>query len=136
MTNNIICDIIYHVIYYTVYNIICNIGSGKVILQINSGLLDAVVLQVTSKEPAYGYKITQEVLKTMVVSESALYPVLRRLEKSGKLTSFTEEYMGRNRKYYEITTEGMALLHEYKEAWLRYRNQIDISLEINDRKEV
>lgn len=106
------------------------------ILQINSGLLDAVVLQVTSKEPAYGYKITQEVLKKMVVSESALYPVLRRLEKSGKLTSFTEEYMGRNRKYYEITTEGMALLHEYKEAWLRYRNQIDISLEINDRKEV
>ncbi len=105
------------------------------VIQINSGLLDAIVLQVTSEEAVYGYKITQEVLKTINVSESALYPVLRRLEKSGKLTSFNKEYMGRNRKYYEITKEGLVLLEEYKEAWKKYRNQIDISLGFENESE-
>lgn len=135
MTNDIIRDIIYNERYYMPYSIIHCIGGGKLVIQINSGLLDAIVLQVTSKEAVYGYKITQEVLKTINVSESALYPVLRRLEKSGKLTSFNKEYMGRNRKYYEITKEGLVLLEEYKEAWKKYRNQIDISLGFENESE-
>ena len=43
--------------------------------------------------------------------------------------------MGRNRKYYEITKEGLVLLEEYKEAWKKYRNQIDISLGFENESE-
>ena len=48
-----------------------------------AALLDAVVLAVVSKEKegTYGYKITQDVRGVLDVSESTLYPVLRRLQK-------------------------------------------------------
>ena len=48
-----------------------------------AALLDAIVLSVVAqdKEGTYGYKITQEVRQVIEVSESTLYPVLRRLQK-------------------------------------------------------
>ncbi len=58
-----------------------------------AALLDAIVLAVVSKEEegTYGYKITQDVRKAIDVSESTLYPVLRRLqEKTDALRYMTE----------------------------------------------
>jgi PadR family transcriptional regulator PadR len=77
------------------------------------GLLDACVLYVLQKGDAYGYRLTQEVDGLLEVSESALYPVLRRLEGQGYLETYTEEYSGRLRKYYRITTSGLARYREY-----------------------
>jgi PadR family transcriptional regulator PadR len=70
------------------------------------GLLDICVLHILKKEDAYGYKITQEVTKLLNTSESALYPVLRRLEKQGCLETYSVEISGRLRKYYRITKNG------------------------------
>ena len=57
-----------------------------------AALLDAIVLAVVSKEEegTYGYKITQDVRVAIEVSESTLYPVLRRLQKDA--TSFLTSY--------------------------------------------
>ena len=73
-----------------------------------AALLDAIVLAVVSeeKEGTYGYKITQEVRAVLDVSESTLYPVLRRLLKDGCLEVYDMEYGGRNRRYYKITESG------------------------------
>ena len=58
-----------------------------------AALLDAIVLAVVSKEEegTYGYKITQDVRKAIDVSESTLYPVLRRLQKDGCLEVYDRE---------------------------------------------
>lgn len=73
-----------------------------------AALLDAVVLAIVSKEPegAYGYKITQEIKQALDLSESTLYPVLRRLQKDGHLTAYDASCNGRNRRYYMITPAG------------------------------
>lgn len=73
-----------------------------------AALLDAIVLAVVSKEEegTYGYKITQDVRKAIEVSESTLYPVLRRLQKDGYLIVYDRECGGRNRRYYQITETG------------------------------
>jgi len=65
-----------------------------------AALLDAIVLAVVSKEEegTYGYKITQDVRKAIDVSESTLYPVLRRLQKDGCLEVYDRECGGRNRR--------------------------------------
>ena len=70
-----------------------------------AALLDAIVLAVVSKEEegTYGYKITQDVRKAIEVSESTLYPVLRRLQKDEYLIVYDRECGGRNRRYYQIT---------------------------------
>ncbi len=90
-----------------------------------SALLDAVVLSVVSMEGTYGYKITQDVRQVMDVSESTLYPVLRRLQKDGLLETYDMEFQGRNRRYYKITSNGMILLDKYRSEWLSYKNSID-----------
>ena len=92
-----------------------------------AGLLDAIVLAVVGREKTgtYGYKITQEVRTVLDLSESTLYPVLRRLQKDGCLTVHDEAFNGRNRRYYQITSAGRAQLAAYAQEWSRYRSSID-----------
>lgn len=92
---------------------------------ISSGLLDAMVLAVVSYEDTYGYKITQEIRKAMDVSESTLYPVLRRLQKDNLLETYDMPYMGRNRRYYKITQKGISSLEVFRIEWQSYRDKID-----------
>lgn len=92
---------------------------------VSAALLDALVLSVVSKEDTYGYKITQEIREAMDMSESTLYPVLRRLLKNNFLESYDQEYMGRNRRYYKITDEGLKQLENYQSEWIIYKEKID-----------
>ena len=91
-----------------------------------AALLDAIVLAVVSKEPegTYGYKITQEVRQVIELSESTLYPVLRRLQKDDCLAVYDMECAGRNRRYYKVTEKGMAQRTLYEEEWNKYSAKI------------
>ncbi|MBR3769438.1 MAG: PadR family transcriptional regulator [Lachnospiraceae bacterium] len=91
-----------------------------------AALLDAIVLAVVSKEEegTYGYKITQDVRQALEVSESTLYPVLRRLQKDGYLLVYDREFGGRNRRYYKITDAGTEKLLEYCREWEIYSANI------------
>jgi len=92
---------------------------------VNASLLDAIVLSVVSENDTYGYKITQEVNNIIGISESTLYPVLRRLQRDNDLEVYDMEYLGRNRRYYRITNKGRILLSLYKEEWDMYKEKID-----------
>ncbi len=91
-----------------------------------AALLDAIVLSVVSREPegTYGYRITQEVRGVLEVSESTLYPVLRRLQKDACLSVYDQEYGGRNRRYYKVTERGVSQLNMYREEWRNYSSRI------------
>ncbi len=95
------------------------------VFPVSAALLDALVLSVVSKEDTYGYKITQEIREAMEMSESTLYPVLRRLMKNEFLESYDQEYLGRNRRYYRITEKGKEQLVTYREEWLIYKEKIN-----------
>ena len=92
---------------------------------ISSGLLDAMVLSVVSRNDTYGYEITQLIRSAVDVSESTLDPVLRRLQKSGLLETYDKEFMGRNRRYYKITAVGGAALKEYRNEWADHKQKVD-----------
>ncbi len=91
-----------------------------------STLLDAIVLAVVSNEAegTYGYKITQDVRDVIDLSESTLYPVLRRLQKDECLTTYDRECSGRNRRYYQLTEKGQALLRLCRSEWITYSSKI------------
>ena len=91
-----------------------------------SALLDAVVLAVVSKdmEGTYGYKITQDVRRAIDISESTLYPVLRRLQKEDCLMVNDLAIDGRNRRYYRITEKGRVQLNLYRGEWAAYSQKI------------
>ena len=88
-------------------------------------LLDACVLAVVSKGDTYGYVLTQQVKKVLDISESTLYPVLRRLQKEGTLAVYDQPYQGRNRRYYTISTLGQTRLEESRREWQHFRDGID-----------
>lgn len=86
-------------------------------IQLKRGLLDVCVLAAIKDEDSYGYKIIKDVRPYMEISESTLYPILRRLESAGMLTVREEAYNGRLRKYYRITKEGMQKIEDFKSEW-------------------
>ncbi len=92
-----------------------------------AALLDAIVLAVVSHETegTYGYKITQEVRLVIEISESTLYPVLRRLQKDECLQIYDMECAGRNRRYYRITEKGRVQLNLYISEWYRYSAKLN-----------
>ena len=91
-----------------------------------AALLDAVVLAVVSREAegTYGYRITQDVRQVLEVSESTLYPVLRRLQKDGCLRVYDREVDGRNRRYYQLTEPGRERLEYYCREWGDYSRKV------------
>ncbi|MBO3445094.1 PadR family transcriptional regulator [Clostridium sp. CCUG 7971] len=93
--------------------------------QLGSALLDACVLAVLTREDAYGYILTQQVKEVMNISESTLYPVLRRLQKDGYLITYDQSFQGRNRRYYQITDSGKAKYKEYILEWEEYKLRVD-----------
>ncbi|MFV0351645.1 MAG: PadR family transcriptional regulator [Oscillospiraceae bacterium] len=99
-----------------------------------AALLDALVLSVVSNEDSYGYKITQEVREAVDVSESTLYPVLRRLQKDGCLDTYDQEFAGRNRRYYRLTVQGIQKLAESRKEWKSYRKSIETVLYGGDKQ--
>ncbi|MPQ43911.1 PadR family transcriptional regulator [Clostridium tarantellae] len=93
--------------------------------QLGAALLDACVLAVLSRRDTYGYVLTQQVREIMNISESTLYPVLRRLQKNDYLITYDEAFQGRNRRYYQITKLGKEKLQEYVNEWEDYKNRVD-----------
>ena len=93
--------------------------------QLNAPLLDACVLGIVAHEDSYGYTLTQKDRELVDISESTLYPVLRRLQKQQFLETYDKPYQGRNRRYYRITQAGIQQLEFFRAEWLEYKEKID-----------
>ena len=85
--------------------------------QLKRGLLEVCTLAAIRNEDSYGYKIIRDMQPYVEVSESTLYPILRRLETAELLTVYSQEHGGRLRKYYHITEAGIARLSLFLEEW-------------------
>ena len=94
-------------------------------IQVTGTLLDACVLAMLAEEDKYGYSLTQEVRKTLDISESTLYPVMRRLQTEQCLTTYDLPYSGRNRRYYKITEKGLDKYRMCVEEWESFKLRID-----------
>lgn len=93
----------------------------------SAALLEGVVLAVIARDEAgaYGYSITREVTAALAVSDSTLYPVLRRLQKEECLQVYDSECNGRLRRYYRLTEKGRAQLALCRLEWRRYSQKIN-----------
>lgn len=81
--------------------------------QLKKGLLEVCVLAALKREESYGYRIIADVSPYIEISESTLYPILKRLESTGCVTTRSKEYNGRLRKYYMITEQGKKKIRDF-----------------------
>lgn len=94
-------------------------------IQAAGTVLDGCVLSLLSENDAYGYNITQQLKGVLGVSESTLYPVMRRLQTDGLLTTYDIPHNGRNRRYYKITDNGAEKLKAHCAEWAAFKKTID-----------
>ncbi len=86
-------------------------------IQLKRGLLEVCVLAAIQRQDSYGYQIIREIESCIEISESTLYPILRRLESAEMLKVYSVEHNGRLRKYYSITQQGRLRLKEFEREW-------------------
>lgn len=86
-------------------------------VQLKRGLLEVCVLAAIRDEDSYGYQMIKDMQPYVKLSESTLYPILRRLEEAGCLTVRSVEHQGRLRKYYHITQVGLSRLSAFDGDW-------------------
>lgn len=97
-------------------------------------MIECFILSIVESKDSYGYEISQTVKIAASIKESTLYPILRKLESSGYLITYSQEYQGRKRKYYSITEEGRKQLDFLKKEWYEYRDTLDGIIEGRIRK--
>ncbi len=85
--------------------------------QLKRGFLEVCVLATLARHDSYGYQIIKDVPDQLDLSESTLYPILKRLEQADCLRVYSVEHKGRLRKYYRITTLGIQRIREFIEEW-------------------
>ena len=93
--------------------------------QLKRGLLEICVLVVLNKSDSYGYKIIHDMQGHMEISESTLYPILRRLQSYGSLTEYSVAHNGRLRKFYRITEDGKKQIAEFISNWNEVEKMFD-----------
>ena len=84
--------------------------------QLKRGMLEACALAVLARGDSYGYQMVKDVGAHVEVSESTLYPILRRLEAGGYLRVYSREHNGRLRKLYSITPLGRRRIDDFLES--------------------
>lgn len=81
------------------------------------GILEACVLAVLDKGESYGYLLVKDISQFVEITESTLYPILKRLVANGQLSVDSREHNGRLRKYYNITESGRNRIDELLDEW-------------------
>ena len=91
----------------------------------SSALIEFLILAVLEQDDSYGYEISQTIKLIANIKESTLYPILKKLEASGFLTTYSREFQGRMRKYYSLTNRGVEQLITLKEEWTLYTETVN-----------
>jgi len=98
-------------------------------VQLKKGVLELVVLNKIASQDSYGYDIYQEINKNMGISESTIYPILRKLTKEGLCETYLRESSGGPpRKYFKITRSGKEKLEVLKLDWQRFEKVVNIMI--------
>ncbi|MDQ0272953.1 PadR family transcriptional regulator [Cytobacillus purgationiresistens] len=89
-------------------------------MQLKKGLLEIVILLQIKKRAMYGYELTicMKDIPFLNLTNGAIYPILKRLEKEKWIISYwNESSEGPRRKYYQITMEGERIIAERWEIY-------------------
>ena len=101
--------------------------------QMKKGMVEVCILSLLSRGDSYGYQLIKDIAPIMELSESTLYPVLRRLEAAQCLTVYSVEHNSRLRKYYAITDAGRARIAAFLEEWADVNRVYDFIAEVQGK---
>ena len=92
---------------------------------LSDSLLDGLVFAVLEQKDTYAYELSRKLKESAAISETTLYPMLKRLQKEGYVYSYEKTEDGRSRRYYNITDDGKQKLGHTREEWIKFRGMVD-----------
>ncbi len=98
--------------------------------QLKRGMLEICILAALRDEDSYGYELIRKMENCVSVSESTLYPILRRLESAGSLSVYTVEHNFRLRKMYRLTERGRERIAAFLDGWPEVMKMYDYIREV------
>ncbi len=98
-------------------------------IQFKKGVLELCVLSLLTDEDRYGYELVSKISENIEISEGTIYPLLRRLQKDGNVTTYLQESKeGPSRKYYKLTENGEKMCVELTNEWLGFVSKVNTIL--------
>ncbi|MDD7311495.1 MAG: PadR family transcriptional regulator [Clostridiaceae bacterium] len=94
-------------------------------IQLKRGILEVCVLKALQKQDSYGYRIIQDLSPAVALSQSTLYPILKRMEAGGCISEYSVEHNGRLRKYYHLTPLGHKRIADFLLEWQEVQRAYD-----------
>jgi PadR family transcriptional regulator PadR len=86
--------------------------------QLRKGVLELCVLTMLSRADAYGYEIASKLMQDVGMGEGTIYPLMRRMQDDGQVSTYLVEAPGGPpRKYYRLTEMGRKTLKAQREEW-------------------
>jgi len=99
------------------------------LVQFKKGVLELCVLALLSQADSYGYDIASRLADAIDMGEGTIYPLMRRMQKDGLVTTYlVESTSGPPRKYYRLSDEGRRSFAAQKEAWERFTRSVSAIL--------
>ncbi|MBB2201641.1 helix-turn-helix transcriptional regulator [Gluconacetobacter tumulisoli] len=105
------------------------------LVQFKKGVLELCVLALLSQADSYGYDIASRLADAIDMGEGTIYPLMRRMQKDGMVTTYlVESASGPPRKYYRLTASGRDSLNAQKAAWTDFTRSVAAVLEQHQEK--
>ena len=97
--------------------------------QFKKGVLELCVLSLLKDSDRYGYELVSTISENIQISEGTIYPLLRRLQKDGNVTTYLQESSGGPpRKYYKLTENGTQIEKQLKDECLGFTEKVSTIL--------
>lgn len=99
---------------------------SEIEIQLKKGVLGLCVLALLSRGDSYAYEIASRMADAVDMGEGTIYPLMRRMQSEGLVTTYLEESpSGPPRKYYRITETGRTRLADQVREWRGFTAAVD-----------
>lgn len=94
--------------------------------QLRKGVLELCVLTLLSRGDAYGYEIASKLMADVGMGEGTIYPLMRRMQEDGLVSTYLVETSGGPpRKYYRLTDGGRKTLAAQRNEWKNFQAAVE-----------
>ncbi|MDN0075521.1 PadR family transcriptional regulator [Crenobacter sp. SG2303] len=94
--------------------------------QLKKGTLEMCVLALLARADSYAYELVSRLADCMEISEGTIYPLMRRLQGEGWVSTYlVESPSGPSRKYYALTEAGHDSLASMQTEWQEFVAEVN-----------
>jgi PadR family transcriptional regulator, regulatory protein PadR len=94
-------------------------------IQLKKGVLELCVLSLLKRGDSYAYEIASKLTNGIGMGEGTIYPLMRRMQSDRLVKTYlVESASGPPRKYYSLTSAGLAALEAQRAEWTAFESAV------------